>query len=86
MNRTFMKKLPQTPSQLQTNFEFFDVSETYEFKVVRVSCHSALMDYIYDQHHCHTLFLENMSKIACRMKFKFGMWMLPVTSMCPILR
>ena len=34
-----------------------------------------------EQHPPHTLFLGNMSKIACRMKFKFDMWMLPVIDM-----
>ena len=63
-----------------------DILEIYEFKVVTVWCHSTVMDHIWDQHCHHTLFLENMSKIAGRMKFKFGMWMLLVIDMFPILR
>ena len=63
--------------------QIVDILETYELKVVTVWCHSAVMDHIYDQYCRHTFFLENMSKM---MKFKFGIWMLPVIDMCPILR
>ena len=47
---------------------------------------AAVMDYVYEQYWHQTLFLENISIIACRMKFKFGIWMLLVIDMYPILR